>query len=215
VSSATGGLDDIMVIINEIPAHKNKQSSNLLINPNYYFLYNYTGTSNIFHCQWIAATGGGSISNTPLLISLPNSTNNSDSMISLAFIAVLIVALAATFYAFVILEDDIKKKSDRPIYLLLIGFIAWFISIGFLVNPISASIVSQPYNVIIGTSTIQMPAITTVATSNTPFPTYTFLEYMAFALAMAILDVVFLILYMLRRSASEIGDTLEDMNSKK
>lgn len=142
---------------------------------------------------------------------------------SLAFVATFIIAFTTTLLNFIWVEDDIKKKSDRPIYIYLISFLAWFISIGFLGAQTSSTLIypaqvttSNTFNGVAWTNTITTtPAYNVTAISNKPLTVYTFYEWMSFAGAMGILNIVFLVLYMLRRSTSEIGDVLDDLGSKK
>ena len=65
-----------------------------------------------------------------------------------AFIAVFITALIFTLYSFLIIEEDLKRKSERAIYVMLIVMVAW---------PVSLSLLQAPGTVTINTTAIGIP----------------------------------------------------------
>ena len=147
----------------------------------------------------------------------------------LAFVAVFILAFAFTLLSFIFLEPDTKEKNYRPAYLLFIALIAWMSTIGLLLAPDYTTVKSPAYNVTTanvplfcsgatvltacGTTTevVQYSAYNVTTASNNPFPSYGFIEYTAFAGAMALICLIFWIQFMLRMSIKEIGDGMKEL----
>jgi hypothetical protein len=116
----------------------------------------------------------------------------------LAFLATFAIAFTMTILNFLIIEEDAKAGSERPIFIMLITFVAWFVSVGFLTQPDWTTVSSPGFVVTLSTgTTITYPAQSATIQTNSPFPTWTFYSYMAFAFGMCLLEIMFLVRYML------------------
>ena len=136
-----------------------------------------------------------------------------------AFAVIFIVAFTFMCFAFVVLEDDTQKKSYRPVFLLAISIAAWLSSMGLLISPSTSTVYYPPTNIVeISngiTTNVNYPSYNTTTTTGLPFPTYSFYEYMTFAIAMSLIELIFLVQFMIKMSVTEIGDSIGELHSKR
>lgn len=129
-----------------------------------------------------------------------------------AFLAVFTVAFVLSILTLLIIEDDLKRKSERVIYVMLIVIVAWPVSLTQLsFQPSSTTTTTGiPLNcVVLGANAVtantptSCGTTTEVQTSITNFPTLAFYSYMTFSLGITVIFILLFIKYM-----TEYGLTL-------
>lgn len=143
-----------------------------------------------------------------------------------AFVAVFLVALLFTTISFLTIEEDMKRKSERAIYILLIAIVSWPITLTLLYAPAlsttNSTITNVPLNCIANSAnslSANSPAIascgtitrtsTVVTMTNTPISPWAWYSYATFSLGMTLLLVVFLWKFMLEFSLKTFEEGLD------
>jgi hypothetical protein len=107
------------------------------------------------------------------------------------FLAVFAYAAITTLVVYILIEEDVKADSERPIWLLLSAIVSWSVSIGLLLTP-SYVTTTYPANAIYAGS----PAVSVVQEANSPPPAWASATYGTFAAGMAVIDVLLLLRFM-------------------
>ncbi len=136
------------------------------------------------------------------------------------FIALFAAALVFSIFAFITIEQDLRDKSTRPVFVLAITMITWFFSVLAFAVPYSTTTSYAAYNVTTYNSIVQDSAnvmnIQVYAKHNvtlsspSPFPASAFYIYAPFALGMTTLFGFLTFLYWVNRGKLLFEQSLEE-----
>lgn len=149
------------------------------------------------------------------------------------FLAVFTVALVFTFYSFLTAEEDMKRKSERAIFIFLIAIVSWPVSLSLMQAPSfttttstytvsnvplncynsDSALVATGANTVNCGTTTQVQTLTSTSNNESPFPAWAFYSYMAFSLGMTVIMIVLLVRYMYLYSLNTFQEGLDDLSS--
>jgi len=128
-----------------------------------------------------------------------------------AFVAVFAVAFTTMFLSFMTLEEDTEKKSYRPAYLLAISLFAWLSTMGLLIAPAMSTVAYPTHNVTVSGVNTTYLAYNVITTTDTPLEGYALVEYGVFAGGISLIELIFLIQFMMKMAVKELGDGLKTL----
>ena len=136
-----------------------------------------------------------------------------------AFYAVFITALVLTIFMFLVIEDDLKRKSERVIYIMLLVIMAWPVSYSLLIAPSTITTYTLTCTATTGTALGSCPtptqSIITQQETNTPLSAWAQGSYLLFVGGMSLITILLFIKYMVEYGLTLFLDGLKSIFKKK